>query len=117
MAELSKELVDLLGSVTPQIAYGVMPEPVLLPAIVVNVISETPNQNVVDTSGSDFRVQIDYYSKTHIAIETTVSVIHQQVIKKYPEAVRLFSDLGFEPETKLHRLLIHYTIPRENDNG
>ncbi|TNH06631.1 DUF3168 domain-containing protein [Testudinibacter sp. TR-2022] len=94
--------------------YEVVPETnTEYPAIVYQFPLISPNSALEDGDLDDFQVQIDIYSRNSDDIFNLRKPVFEALEEKFEFAERINDHSDYEPDTKLHRRLILYTIAYE----
>ena len=111
----ASSVTDLVNQrVYPQ----VMPQPPTLPAVVITVVAELPQNSFTGAAATrllEARVQIDCYAKTYLeahqvadAVDAVVADLNDVDLSATRESAQ---DL-YENETQLHRVLLDYLVWR-----
>ncbi|KGP42013.1 DUF3168 domain-containing protein [Morganella morganii] len=105
---LTEALSPLAGG---RVFFQVLPEGKLkYPAMVIQFAGITPNSALEDADLDNYRVQVDVYSGDPAELMTLRKLAETAVTESIPFSHRISSEFGFEPDTKLHRLILEFNI-------
>ena len=103
----------IIGSrIYPQI----QPQPAVAPCVVYQVIVDTPTNTLDGSNGGDLyqtRLQVDAYATDYATAQTladAITAVLGSVTELHFSSVRLSRRDLYEPDTKLHRVSLDFSI-------
>ena len=109
MIQQLKETLSPL--VDGRVFFQVLPESKLVyPTIVIQFSSITPNNALAEMDLDDYRVQLDVYDPNPQNLTTMRKKINSVMVESIPFSQRINTFFGYEPDVKLHRLILEFII-------